>query len=49
MDTATIDRVTTEDILRFIDGWLDEHAWKAEGDSIDLALDLRRLIVGLSK
>lgn len=44
METATLDRTTTEDILRFIDGWLDDNAWKIEGTMIDFALDVRRLV-----
>jgi len=44
MDTATLERTTTEDVLRFIDQWLDDHAWKVDGYVIDFALDVRSLV-----
>jgi hypothetical protein len=44
MDTATLDRTTAEDILQFIDQWLDENVWKVDGYVIDFALDVRSLV-----
>jgi hypothetical protein len=44
MDAATLDRTTTEELLRFIDEWLDGNGWKIDGYVIDFALDVRRLV-----
>jgi hypothetical protein len=44
MDTATLERTNVEDVLRFIDEWLDDNAWKCESWVIDFALDVRSLV-----
>jgi hypothetical protein len=44
MDTATVERTTTEEVLRFIDAWLDDNGWKIDGVAMDFALDVRRLV-----
>ena len=44
MDTATLERTTVQDVLRFIDEWLDRNAWKSEGWVLDFALDVRSLV-----
>lgn len=50
METATIEtaineeQLTDEEIVRFIDTWLDDHSWKLDSSIVDFALDLRTLI-----
>lgn len=48
METATIEvneeQISDEDIVRFIDSWLDDHSWKLDSSIVDFALDLRTLI-----
>ena len=46
MDTTTLEHTTTEEIVRFIDEWLDENSWKIDATMIDFALDIRRLVAG---
>ena len=44
METATIEKATTEEIVRFIDQWLDDNSWKIDSVMLDFALDMRRLV-----
>ena len=48
MDTATLEKnVSQEDILRFVDQWLDENSWKLDAAVVDFALDVRQLVSNL--
>ncbi len=47
METATLERVSQQDLLRFVDQWLDDNSWKLDAAVIDFALDIRQMVADL--
>ena len=36
-----------EELIRFIDGWLEENQWRLDQHTMDFALDVRLLAAGI--